>query len=234
MNNLRYKVRNLREQGLTYREIQGVLGKTVPKSTLSSWCIGIKLTSEQRKRINVLSDKNLVNAREIAAESQENRREKELNLAYEDAVKLVSTIRMRDAKIALAMLYLGEGYKHPSYSGLRLGSSAPDIVLLYIRLLKICFNKDPYDLKCIISHRADQDLDQLIVYWSALTKIPGANFYRSKPDPRTVNKPTKGLNYMGVATISCPSASQQRELAQIAIGFLAAKIEDYGVRGDLF
>ena len=222
MNILRSEARELREQGLTYREIQMALARPVAKSTLSNWCINIKLTSEQLERVRVLSEKNLMAAREMAVDSQVARREKDLISSYRDATNLISTIDLRDAKVALAMLYLGEGYKYPSYGGLRLGSSDPTIVLTYISLLNICYGKTPNELKCIISHRADQDLEQLIDYWSGLTNIPNVNFYRSKPDPRTVNKPTKNLSYMGVATISCPSVSQQLELAHIATGLLAA------------
>ena len=223
MSELQSETRKLREQGLTYREIQDIIGQPVPKSTLSNWCSGITLTDQQRQRISSLNKQNLVTARKLALDSQVARRHTNLSLAHQDAVQLVSTIELRDAKIALAMLYLGEGYKHPSYSGLRLGSSTPDIILLYIKLLKICFDKSPDDLKCIISHRADQDLEKLIKYWSSLTTIPAMNFYRSKPDPRTLNKPTRNLNYMGVATISCAGATQQQELAQIALGVLAAE-----------
>ena len=229
MNTLRSEVRELRKQGLTYREIQSGIGREVPKSTLSNWCIGIKLTVRQRKRIQAMSEKNLLAAREIAIESHAVRREASLNSSNREAIDLVSTIDSRDAKLALAMLYLGEGYKYPSYSGLRLGSSSAEIVLLYIRLLYMCYDKTPDNLKCIISHRADQELERLIEYWSSLTKIPNANFYRSKPDPRTANKPTKNLDYMGVATISCPSVSQQLELAQIANRVLAVTTEANGV-----
>lgn len=224
MKYLRNKVRELRSQGLTYNEIQIDLGHLVPKSTLSNWCMDIQLTAEQRKRIQALSSKNLIVAREAAVESKLARRKLDLGIARREAKHLVGAVSVRDAKIALAMLYLGEGYKYPSYSGLRLGSSDQNIILLYIRLLMICFGKKPDDLKCIISHRVDQDLEQLITYWSSLTKIPNANFYRSKPDPRTADKPTRNSNYMGVATISCPSTSEQQELSQIAIGFSGAKI----------
>lgn len=225
MSDIRLQVRAFRQQGLTYREIQQRLGQAIPKSTLSNWCADIALTAKQQQRITMRSRRNLVTARAKAAQSLATRQKEQATNIRQQAEQVVNQLNYRDAHLALAMLYLGEGYKYPSYSGLRLGSSDPLIIKLYIRLLGICYNKTPSDLKCIISHRVDQNLDTLIQYWSTLTDIPPANFYQSKPDPRTAHKPTKNRTYMGVATVSCSGTNEQRTLAEIATAILSANYQ---------
>lgn len=222
MNDLRQSARELRKKGLTYAEIGLVIGKSIPKSTMSYWCRDIVLTEVQQARITTAIRDHLANARTIASRSRLDLQHKRSEEGGTQALELVGDLRLREAKIVLAALYLGEGYKYPSYRGMRLGSSDPDIIKLYIRLLRICFGIEPANMKCIISHRADQKLTDLINYWSGVTGISPLHFYRSKPDPRTTHKPTKNQNYKGVATISCRGVAQQLELAHVARALLIA------------
>ncbi len=114
------------------------------------------------------------------------------------------------------MLHLGEGAKWKSHRGLMLGSSDPDIIRLYIKLLKICYGKKNTDMRCRISYRADQDINELETYWSKITNISRSNFYKTRPDPRTVGKPTKNKDYKGVCVITSSGTDIQLELESIA------------------
>lgn len=116
----------------------------------------------------------------------------------------------------LSFLYLGEGAKRGSHSGIQLGSSDQDIIKLYLRLLKRCYKINPAQLKCRISYRADQDIRSLEEYWSKITKIPLSNFYKTIPDPRTAGKPTKNSDYKGVCVISGSRSYIQLELETIS------------------
>lgn len=227
MKDLKIQARRLRERGFTYHEIQKALGAPIPKSTLSTWCSDIRLTNRQLSRIKLLSDDHLKSARQKANSARIATRQQRDQAFRESAERLVKDIDLRNAKLALAMLYLGEGYKYPAYRGLRLGSSDPAIILLYIRLLGVCYAKRPEQLKCLISYRADQDLNELINFWATLTSIPATNFYRSKPDPRTTNKPTKHVSYKGVAIISCIGTKEQLELSAIATALLGVVNKPY-------
>ena len=64
-------------------------------------------------------------------------------------------------KMILSVLYLGEGTKWKGHSGMVLGSSDPNIILLYIKLLEICYGINHKKLKCRVSYRADQNLKSL-------------------------------------------------------------------------
>ena len=118
-------------------------------------------------------------------------------------------------KIMLAMLYLGEGSKWRSHSGLMLGSSDPSIIKLYVGLLGVCYGIEVDRLKCRVSYRADQDIRALEHYWAKIIGIPLKNFYKTKPDPRTIGKPTKRSDYKGVCVVHCGNTKIQHELEMI-------------------
>lgn len=83
-------------------------------------------------------------------------------------------------------------------------------------LLKRCCGIEVGEARCRISYRADQDPDYLEDFWSNLTKILRTNFYKTKPDPRTVGKPTLRSDYKGVCALTRKGTDIQLELQAIA------------------
>lgn len=207
----------LREKGKTYSEISNILDITVPKSTLSNWCNDVRLPSWYNKKIKKLNKKSLSKAQISAWASNANKREIFLKSIKTEALKIISALDKENLKIILAMLYLGEGAKWKGHSGLMLGSSDPNIILLYLELLNKCYAIQTDDLKCRISYRADQNIKKLETFWSNITDIPHKNFYKTKPDPRTLGKKTQNKKYKGVCVLTCGGTNIQLELEQIVI-----------------
>ena len=206
----------LRKKGKTYSEIIKIIGKNIPKGTLSSWLCGVALSPVQKKHIEQLREKNLNYARSKAVVVNKKNRERFIKRLVDKNVYLVREFKKTDTlKLLLAMLYLGEGAKWKTHRGLQLGSSDPHIIKVYLSLLERCYNVDRKILKVSIFYRADQKLDDLISFWSNITRIPINNFYRSKPDLRTVGKPTR-VGYYGVCAICGPGTEIQLELHEIA------------------
>ena len=212
---LRKKVRKLRSRGKTYAEIQEVLDTSLPKSTLSGWCRDMILPNWYNAKIKELNRKSLKKAQAMAWASTKHKRELFLGKVRQEAAQVLRKLDSENLKIVLAMLYLGEGAKWKSHSGLMLGSSDSQIILLYISLLKKCYKIKLSQLKCRISYRADQKINELEKYWSRITGISTKNFYKTKPDPRTVGKETKKTAYKGVCVISCAGSHIQLELEEI-------------------
>lgn len=212
---LREKARRLRAKGKTYSEIQKTLGVSMPKSTLSSWCQNVVLPDWYNAKIRELNNKNFTKAQTMAWASSKKKRELYLKEVRREASKILKKFNQEGLKVALAMLYLGEGAKWKGHSGLSLGSSDPNIILLYISLLKKCYNIGTESLRCRISYRADQDINELEKYWSATTTISRESFYKTKPDPRTKGKKTKKIDYKGVCVLTCAGAKIQLELEEI-------------------
>lgn len=219
---IKEKVKALRRKGKTFSEIERTLSLVVPKSTISNWCSDVIMPSWYQAKIDALNKTNFSKARKMSWVSTRIKRENLLNTLRERNKPIPKKIKDPDIlKMILATLYLGEGSKWKSHSGLLLGSSDPDIIRLYIRLLELCYGIARENLKCRVSYRADQDIYELEKYWSKITSISLKNFYKTIPDPRTVGKPTKNLDYKGVCVIMGGSSSIQLELEIISKIILA-------------
>ena len=213
---VREKVIALRKKGRTYTEIQKTVGVPIPKSTLSYWCKNVQLPKEYEERVSKIVANGAERGRKIAVAVNRVRREKYLKALEKRNLYLLRKLDKDVLKIALAMLYLGEGAKWRRSRGLCLGSSDPNIIKLYLKSLRACYNINEDKLRCRIGHRADQGLDKLQKFWSRITKIPLKYFYRTKPDPRTIGKRTKKEDYKGVCVVYYGSTEIQLELEIIA------------------
>ena len=206
----------LRKRGKTYSEIQNSLNATIPKSTLSYWCNGIKLPERYQKRIQKIVLNNAEKGRAIALIVNRVKREKYLKSIADRNKYLTTALKNKDtAKIALAVLYLGEGSKGQRGS-LMFGNSDPFIIDLFLHLLRYCYDINESKFRCTLQCRADQNIKRLEKFWSQITKIPLSQFYKARVDPRTIGKPSKKLDYKGVCRIDYFSAELFIEIKQIA------------------
>lgn len=207
------KVRNLRKLGRTYGEIRRNVNLEIPKSTLSGWCKNVDLPKNYVTRITNLNLTNLNKGRVIAHEINRIKREEFFeNLKLKNYTISVKVENLEIAKIALAMLCLGEARKYAPRGGtFSLGSSDPRIITIFLELLKKCFNFNLEKVRCTVQCRADQDLKMLEKFWMNVTKIPKRLFYKTRIDPRTVGKPTKKKEYKGVLKIDYFDTKAQLE-----------------------
>jgi len=214
---LKQEVVKLRKVGRTYGEIQKILDKNIPKSTLSYWCKKVPLSKQYQKRIKGLISHNFQKGRAVALLVNQIKRKEHLELLAKRNIHLVTIIKNKDtAKIALAMLYLGEGSKDPKRGSMMFGNSDPVVVNLFLRLMRYCYDVDESKFRCTLQCRADQKIKTLEKFWSQVTKIPLPQFYKARIDPRTIDKPSKKLDYKGVCRIDYFSADLFWELKQIA------------------
>lgn len=212
---IKEKVIRLRKSGKTYGEIRKEMGTSIPKSTLSNWCNGILLSQIEKEKIRISQIIGVKRGMETAWMVNKARREK--YLASIDTRILPLQKRMKEVevkKIALAMLYLGEGKKKTS-SYLSLGNSDPKIIRLFLSLLRSAYVIEENKFRCIVQCRADQDTKALENFWSGLTSIPLEKFYTARIDPRTIGKPSRKLDYKGVCVINYFSADIFWELMKI-------------------
>lgn len=213
------QIRSLRGHGYTYSEICSALGIVVPKSTLTFICREVELPENYSAKIRQLTIQNLKTQRVKALTAKQKEREAYLGKLHDNARKVVAEPSVTSAhtlKVALAMLYLGEGAKWYGHRGLQLGSSDPLIVRLYIKLLLRCYRVSPESVHCRIIYHADQDIEELTDYWSEVTHVPPNKFYKTKPDPRSHAYATRKSSYQGVCVVSCAGTAIQQELQFIA------------------
>lgn len=213
-----FKIRavELRKLGKTYGEIRNIIGKNIPKSTLSLWCNKIYLTSEQRKIIDKKVIENCKKGMEVAWIVNRERRKKYLKSIVNRNKHLSKILKNRDiGKVALSMLYIGEGSKGFNRSSLRFGNSDPFVIDLFLNLMRKCYTIDEKKFRCTILCRADQNIGKLETFWTDITKIPLSQFYKTRIDSRTIGKPSKKIDYKGVCAIDYFSADLFLDLIQI-------------------
>lgn len=213
-NELKKQVAGLRQRGLTYSEIQARLLKKIPKSTLAYMCQGVTLKEEQKSRIRLKIIRALSVARKKSAISARKRRldrshrllQKNLNLG-----KIIQQVKV--AKVALAMLFLGEGSKTHA-STVMFGNSSPQVIKLFLKFFRQCYTLDESKFRCTVQCRANQNIEELKRFWSGITKIPQKQFYKTQIDPRTAGKPMKNFDYKGVCRLDYLSAETVCDLHQ--------------------
>ena len=212
---MQQRVRTLRARGKTYAEICELLGEDIPKSTLNYWCRDVQLTSAQSRRILEISQANLVRARRKAVASNKAKREAYLYRLLEQNKVLAQKLYDKSTgKIALAMLYWGEGSSDWRKDSLYFGNSNPRLIATYLWLLRRCYALDESKFRCTVQCRADQDTDALQRFWMKITSIPARQFYKPQVDKRTIGKPTKKPRYMGVCRIDYLSAHLFTDIMQ--------------------
>ena len=206
---------HLRSQGKTFGEIIEKLNMSIPKSTLSGWLKGVKMPKGYYQKIEKLNYTHLRSGKEVAL--LKIKREKEdLLLKLRNKNKDISRrIDIDVGKIILAILYLTEGSKRPG--ALMLGSSDVNIIKLFLYLLKKYYDITIDRIKCRVSYRIDQNIEDLESFWSHAINIPVENFYKTIPDPRTKGKTTLKKDYKGVCVVYILNSSRiQLELKIIS------------------
>jgi hypothetical protein len=210
------RVISLRKSGKTYGEIVKLIGQNIPKSTLSDWCHDIYLTSSQKKAIDKKVIKNCRKGMEVARIINKEKRKKYLQSIIDRNKHLPKIFDNTGVKkIALAMLYLGEGTKALDRGSLRFGNAEAFVIKLFLNLMRKCYNIDEKKFRCTILCRADQNIKELEIFWQNITKIPSLQFYKTRIDSRTIGKPTKKLDYKGVCVIDYFSADIFLDLMKI-------------------
>ncbi len=218
-NKIKLEARRLRASGNTYSEIKSILNISPTKSTLSFWLKDVVLPPNYKEKVKGLNESNLKKARYKAFVINRNKRQeffKNIRLINNSVVKGIRNINT--AKIALAMLCLGEASKYnpKTTANFYLGSSNPKIILLFLQLLKCCYDFKQEKVRCTVQCRADQDIKALQKYWQKITGIPKSLFYKTRIDPRTKGKPTKISGYKGVLRVDYFDRKIQLELESLA------------------
>lgn len=198
------------------------MGLVIARSSLNYICKGVPLPENYTEKVKILNSAHLSTVRQLAIDKNKQKRQVYLDELLTKDKDIFANADLDTLKIALAMLYLGEGAKWASHRGLLLGNSNPQIVQIYVRLLEKCFNISKDQLRIRVQYRADQDINELELYWSNLLGVPRSQFYKTAPDLRTLGKPTKRGDYRGVCVIMCGGTDVQLRLTMIS-----DRLQDY-------
>lgn len=215
----------LRRRGASITYIEKELG--ISRSTLSGWLKDIALTKRQKDVLERNKYQALARARKAAALWHNEQKQERLRKAERDAEKTLSRIDKNDTDIlelALAVLYLGEGFKNSDETAI--GSSDPLILKFFLTILSEVYNIDTDKIRCELGLRADQDPRKIIRFWAKELDLPAACFTQVNIDKRTVGSKTYP-HYHGVCSLRCGNIAVKRKLLFLGRRFFEKTIEQY-------
>lgn len=221
---LKARAISLRKAGKTYSEIRATVGRDIPKSTLSYWCRHIVLPAHKLNRIEQKIAAGGSKGLAVAHAHRRLERVSYLRSLYEGNLNLQALLNkdIRYAKAVLATLYLAEGGKRRR-GAVMFGNSNPQIVVLFLRLMRRVYAIDDSKFRCTLLCRADQDIKKLQSFWALATGVPKEQFYTSRIDARTIGKKSRNPKYKGVCRIDYFSAEVYNDL--IAAGDALVGVE---------
>jgi len=220
---LKSKAISLRKQGKSIRNIEVLLG--IPRSTLSGWFKNIKLTSLQYKSLDEKHKEALIKARGKAVAWHNQQKKNRLRLAEIEAEETLTKIRdnKETIELALALLYLGEGFKKSPKTGM--GNSDPLILKFFLKTILNIYKINIEKIRFELHIRADQNPETIRRYWSKELGAPLSRFKSVSIDKRTIGKSTYS-DYKGVCVIDCGNIAIQRKLVYIGRKFCERILED--------
>ena len=216
-----YKERaiQLRKRGVSVRDIESQLG--VPRSTLSGWFKFVVLSKKQALFLENSRRQGLAKAREKAARvhiAAKKARIQEAARQAQATLENLKELNIEVLEVAFAMLYIGEGFKTTSQTGM--ANTDPLLLRFFIAIVTKVYNIGISRIKCELHLRADQDIAEIKAYWARELGVAKSNFTTISVDKRTVGSPTYA-SYKGVCVVRCGSTAVQRRV--ISLGKLFAK-----------
>lgn len=215
----------LRHQGKSYREISEKL--KVAKSTLNGWLKNVEITHDQKEQLLTQWKEGLRKARLRSCEVKRERKLESIHQSQLSAQQFINSLTLNNKvlELFLAGLYLGDGFKVNGRLGL--GNANPQIVYLFLSLIRQLYSINESKLGAEIFARADQSPELLVDYWSKLLDIPKNQFHRTQRDARAKN-PTRP-DYYGVCAVNYSDVVLQRRI--LAIGNEMLKYTSKPIQG---
>lgn len=213
----------LRKKGASITRIEKELG--IPRSTLSGWLKGITLTKKQREALGRNRYHALIKARKAAVLWHNQQKQERLRKAEDDAGKVLDRVNSEDKDIlelALAILYLGEGFKNNDETAI--GSSDPLILKFFLTILFEVYKIDTSKIRCELGLRVDQNPRKMVRFWAKELGLPTSCFKQVNIDKRTAGSKTYS-HYHGVCSVRCGNIAIKRKLLFLGRKFFEKVIE---------
>ncbi|PIY96809.1 MAG: hypothetical protein COY66_02670 [Candidatus Kerfeldbacteria bacterium CG_4_10_14_0_8_um_filter_42_10] len=170
------QVRKARKEGFSIKKLEKKFN--IPDTTISRWIRDIPSQNTLFKKARLKEKKERSRYAGIAKKLKLN---KDLS------------------KVFCSLLYWCEGSKYPSSNALTFSNSDPDLVFIFLFLLRRGFKLDEKKIKIHLQIHTTHIEKEIKKYWSNLLSIPENQFYKS-----TITRPTKSMkrkNYLGTCTV---------------------------------
>ena len=163
------KALSLRKEGMSYSQIRRIL--KVSKSTLSLWLRNYPLSKQRIRELRDWNEQRIEKCRE----PKRKKKEKRLNLFYQEQKKIIFPLNKQGFYLAGIFLYWGEGSKsHPT--DLSVSNTDPSIIKFFIDWLTKNFSVPKEKIRIHLHLYADMDIKQEINFWSKILNTPANQF----------------------------------------------------------
>jgi hypothetical protein len=196
-------VQSLRRQGFSYREILSKIPFSLSRSTISSWCKDIELTSTQLDRLDRLYREGSYRGRLLGPKTTQRRRAEEVEVIKASARAQVSKLQQNALWIAGLMLYWAEGdkAKHVGFS-----NSDPRVIQIVMRWFRETCQVQESRFKAYLHLHSGQDEYAMKMFWMNVTGLPLSQFGKSYIKPEGTGHRKKKL-YHGTIKIQISNSN---------------------------
>ena len=194
------KARKLRrKEGYSFAQLERLTG--IPATTIRNWCTD-----------------DFVSTRWDTLLRSNKRTREELKLSEISILENIMSIDVNNAKILTAIIYGCEGSKYPATNKLEMTNSDPELLKVFIKLLRKTFTLDETKFRIHLQIHDIQNYKKLKSFWSKLLEIPKERFI--KP---TITKARGGKHrkvYYGTCSLRYSDYRIQLKLIGIYEAFL--------------
>lgn len=169
-------VRDLRKQGLSYKELRQRTPFTISKSTVSDWCKDIELTAQQKNRLDQLFKEGSYRGRLLGSKLTQIRRAKEVANIREVAISEIIPLTENEFKLCGLMLYWAEGNKKNKVG---VCNSDPELIQFMMQWFrKVCLVPEE-KFKIYLNIHSGQNESEIKRFWSSVIGLPVSQFGKS-------------------------------------------------------
>lgn len=204
------KVQNLRRQGLSYKEILGIIPAS--KDTISRWCRDIELTEEQKLRLYKKKKDAGLRGCIIGAKKQQQTKQNEISRLMDLGIKDIGTLSKRDRFIIGISLYIAEGTK--SDGKCEFTNADPRLIKFMSEWFRQFCKVDDDKFRGALWLHNDLDENKAKLFWSSLTNIPMQAFHKTyrAENKLSSNKIRKNIHQYGVFSIRFSDVNIHRKM----------------------
>lgn len=173
MSSKKNKAIKLRNLGYSYKEICEKLH--IAKSTASLWLRNISLNQKAKQRLN----NNINSGIKAAIKTNISKRVRKDSLCLARARSSLKKININNKnyqKLILSLLYWCEGAKSDTKSRLSFINSDPQMLLLFINIMRKVYIVDEKKWRCCLHLHKYHNANKQLHYWSKLLNIPKKQF----------------------------------------------------------
>ena len=195
------KVRELRSKGYSLNQIHKITN--VPISTICMWTGDIRLSEDQRNRLQRHTQKALQAGRiRVQLLRKEQKNDLQISL-HQQGVKQVGTLTNHELLLVGVALYWAEGFKNKHEHRLGFCNSDPKMIIFYIKWLEKSFGvkKDRIIARLTLNESYRDKTAEIESYWLKIIGLSKNQFTKTFYQQAKWKKQFNDDNYHGVLRI---------------------------------